>query len=158
MTKGLEWLCHSSSGYSLTSHRGGPVSNPGLVKWDLWWTKWRWGRFSPSTSISLANLYSTNFSTMTITYHPGLVQKSSSGSSTQSLTPLRIKKKPTRPITNHYSTHLRCLRLFTLLWLHHSLFGNGFYSGNSSACMVMTTPITTTESLSPSIVVVGTHF
>jgi hypothetical protein len=22
--------------------------------WDLWWTKWRWGRFSPSTSVSLS--------------------------------------------------------------------------------------------------------
>jgi hypothetical protein len=27
-------------------HRGGPGSNPGLVMWDLWWTKWRWGSFS----------------------------------------------------------------------------------------------------------------
>jgi hypothetical protein len=33
-----------------------------------------WGRFSPSTSVSLANLHSTNFSTITITYHPGLAQ------------------------------------------------------------------------------------
>jgi hypothetical protein len=30
--------------------------------------------FSPSTSISLASFYSTNFSIITITYHPGLVQ------------------------------------------------------------------------------------
>jgi hypothetical protein len=42
--------------------------------WDFWWTKWRWGRLSSSISVSLANLYSTNFSTITITYHPGLVQ------------------------------------------------------------------------------------
>jgi hypothetical protein len=42
--------------------------------WDLWWTKWLWGRFSPSTSVSPANLYSTYFSTITITYHPGLVK------------------------------------------------------------------------------------
>jgi hypothetical protein len=28
--------------------------------WDLWWTKWRWSRFSPSTSVSPANLHSTN--------------------------------------------------------------------------------------------------
>jgi hypothetical protein len=42
--------------------------------WDLWWTKWRWGKFSSSTSVSLANLHSTNFSTITITYHLGLVQ------------------------------------------------------------------------------------
>jgi hypothetical protein len=44
--------------------------------WDLWWTNWRWGRFSPSTSVSPANLHSTNFPTITITitYHPELVQ------------------------------------------------------------------------------------
>jgi hypothetical protein len=42
-------------------------SSPGLVKWDLWWIKWRWGRFSPSTSVSLANLHFTNFSIMIIT-------------------------------------------------------------------------------------------
>jgi hypothetical protein len=29
--------------------------------------------FFPSTSVSPANLNSTNFSTITITYHPGLV-------------------------------------------------------------------------------------
>jgi hypothetical protein len=31
-------------------------------------------QFPPSTSVSPANLHSTNFSTITITYHPGLVQ------------------------------------------------------------------------------------
>jgi hypothetical protein len=58
---------HSSSGQSLASHRGGPRSNPGLVKWDLWWTKWRWGRFSQSTSVSPANLHSTIFSIIIFT-------------------------------------------------------------------------------------------
>jgi hypothetical protein len=28
--------------------------------WDLWWTKWHWGRFSPSTSVSPANSHSPN--------------------------------------------------------------------------------------------------
>jgi hypothetical protein len=55
-------------------HRGGPGSNPGLVMWDLWWTKWWWGRFSGSISVSPVNLHSTNFSTITIAYHMGLVQ------------------------------------------------------------------------------------
>jgi hypothetical protein len=32
------------------------------------------GQGFPSTSVSLANLHSTNFSTITLTYHPGLVQ------------------------------------------------------------------------------------
>jgi hypothetical protein len=32
------------------------------------------GQFSPNTSVSPDNLYSTNFSTITLTYHPGLVQ------------------------------------------------------------------------------------
>jgi hypothetical protein len=31
-------------------------------KWDLWWTKWRWAMFSPSTSVSPANIHSTKFS------------------------------------------------------------------------------------------------
>jgi hypothetical protein len=60
--------------------------------WDLWWTKWLWGMFSPSTSVSPAKLHSTNFSTITIIYHPGLVQQASSGRSTQSAT-AQIKKK-----------------------------------------------------------------
>jgi hypothetical protein len=33
--------------------------------WDLWWTKWRWGKFSKSTLVSLAN--SLKFSVITIT-------------------------------------------------------------------------------------------
>jgi hypothetical protein len=56
----------------LASHRGCPGLNQGLVMCDLWWTKWRWGRFSPSSSDSPANIYSINF--CTITYHLGLVQ------------------------------------------------------------------------------------
>jgi hypothetical protein len=44
-----------------------PGSRPGLVKWDLWWIKWRWGRFSPSTSVSPANLHSTKLSIIIIT-------------------------------------------------------------------------------------------
>jgi hypothetical protein len=54
--------------------RCGPGSNPCLLMWDLWWTKWRWSRFSPSTSVSPANFHSTSFSTITITDHLGLVQ------------------------------------------------------------------------------------
>jgi hypothetical protein len=37
------------------------VSRPSLVKWDLWWTKWRWDRFSPSISVFPAILHSTKF-------------------------------------------------------------------------------------------------
>jgi hypothetical protein len=48
-------------------------SSPGLVMWDLWWTKWRCDRFSPSTSVSPANLHSTNCSTIII-YYLGFVQ------------------------------------------------------------------------------------
>jgi hypothetical protein len=62
------WPRHSWSGKSLVSHRGRPGSPPGLVKWDLWWTKWRRGRFSPSTSVSSAKtVHSTNFFIITIT-------------------------------------------------------------------------------------------
>jgi hypothetical protein len=35
--------------------------------WDLWWTKWHWAWFSPTTSVSLANHNSTKFSILIIT-------------------------------------------------------------------------------------------
>jgi hypothetical protein len=60
--------------------------------WDLWWTKWHWGKFFPSTSVFPANLHSTNFSTIAVTYYPGLIQQGSSGRSTQSPTS-EIKKE-----------------------------------------------------------------
>jgi hypothetical protein len=44
------------------------------VMWDLWWTMWHWGRFSPSTSVSPVNSHSTDCTTHIIIYHPGLVQ------------------------------------------------------------------------------------
>jgi hypothetical protein len=53
---------HSSGGSSPFSHSGGPGSSLDPVMWVLWWTKWRWGRFSPSTSVSPANFHSTNCS------------------------------------------------------------------------------------------------
>jgi hypothetical protein len=50
-----------------TSNQLTPLgSNPDLVKWDFWWTKWCWSRFSPSTSVSPANLHSTKFSIIII--------------------------------------------------------------------------------------------
>jgi hypothetical protein len=47
------------------SHRGGPGSRTGSM-WGFWWTKWHWGRFSPSTSVSPAN-HSTDFSSIILT-------------------------------------------------------------------------------------------
>jgi hypothetical protein len=42
--------------------------------WDLWCTKWHWGWFPPSTSVSIANSHSTNCPTLIIVYHRGLVR------------------------------------------------------------------------------------
>jgi hypothetical protein len=52
------------------SRRG---SSPDQVMWDLWFTKWHWVIFSPSTSVSPVNSHSTDCSTF-IVYHPGRVQ------------------------------------------------------------------------------------
>jgi hypothetical protein len=60
------------SGYSPVSHSGGLGSIPVQVIWDLWWTKWHYGRFPPSTSVSPANYHSTKCSILI--YHPGLEQ------------------------------------------------------------------------------------
>jgi hypothetical protein len=40
---------------------------PVQVMWDLWWTKWHWGRFSASTAVSPTNHHSTNLSIIIIT-------------------------------------------------------------------------------------------
>jgi hypothetical protein len=56
-------------------HLSSPGSNQGLVMWDFVMDKsGTEAGFLPSTSVSPANLHSTNFSTITITYHPRLVQ------------------------------------------------------------------------------------
>jgi hypothetical protein len=42
-----------------------PTATPRVlsqVMWDVWLTKWQWGRFSSSTSVSPANSHSTNYS------------------------------------------------------------------------------------------------
>jgi hypothetical protein len=61
----LKWSRHSSVGRWLPA-AAARARAPGLVKWNLWWTKWR-GRFSPSTSVSPAKLHSTKFSIIIIT-------------------------------------------------------------------------------------------
>jgi hypothetical protein len=65
---------------------------PGQVMWDLWWTKWHWGRFAPSTSVSPANPHCTVCSIIIID-HPGLVQLADVPSGL-SLTPPRGGKTP----------------------------------------------------------------
>jgi hypothetical protein len=45
--------------YAFASHRGGPGSIPGQSMWDLWWTKWQWDSFSPSTSVFSCQFHST---------------------------------------------------------------------------------------------------
>jgi hypothetical protein len=42
---------------------GGLGCSPGQVMWDLWW------------SISFANSQSSDYSTLNIIYHPGLVRQ-----------------------------------------------------------------------------------
>jgi hypothetical protein len=60
--------------WAWASHRGCPGSSPSQAMWVLWWTKWHLGRFSPSTSVSLANCHLTDSSMFIIIYHLGLVQ------------------------------------------------------------------------------------
>jgi hypothetical protein len=50
-------------------------SKPDLIMWDYWWDKVALGRFSPSSSVSPAIVVrSTNYSTITLMYHPGNAQ------------------------------------------------------------------------------------
>jgi hypothetical protein len=65
--------CHSSGSYIPPSQHGSPGSIPGQVMRDLWWAKWHWDRFTPSTLVSPAYPHSTKCSIFT--YYPGLVQQ-----------------------------------------------------------------------------------
>jgi hypothetical protein len=96
-------------------------SRPSLVKWDLWWTKWRRGRFSLSTSVSPASLHSAKFSILTITwgrYNRPEVADMPSGPSLDS-TPhyanFKGKKRKSViliPFKSHYSLHYSLFLLF----------------------------------------------
>jgi hypothetical protein len=62
--------------------------------WDLWWTKWYWGRFSPSTKVSPANPHSTNCSILIIDHRGGYNRTTVADvPSGLSLTPPRETKK-----------------------------------------------------------------
>jgi hypothetical protein len=48
--------------FKTVSHHSGPISITRQVMWDLWRTKWNWGRYSPSTFVSPDNPHSTSCS------------------------------------------------------------------------------------------------
>jgi hypothetical protein len=99
----------------MASHRGGPGSSPGLDMWDLWWTKWRWGRLFPSTSVSLVNIHSTNSSTITIIYHLGLVQYASTGRRVK-WTQSHLTKKNNIPAPNKLNFTFLLIKAESNLW------------------------------------------
>jgi hypothetical protein len=63
------------------------------VMWDLRWTKWHWGRFSPSTSVSPASSQLTDCSTFIIIGAGTIGQLVTDVPSGLSLTPPRETKK-----------------------------------------------------------------
>jgi hypothetical protein len=79
--------------------------------WGLWWTKWHWDRFSPSTSVSPA-IHSTNFSIIIFTggWHSRPIGGRSAGWTqwTPSPTiPIRKKNLPHFLLTNPRVTRLK---------------------------------------------------
>jgi hypothetical protein len=76
--------CGPLSGQSPASHRDSLGSILCEIMWDSWWIKSHWGRFSPSTSASLAN-HSTDCSTIIIIiiHHSGLIQYAKYGRRTK---------------------------------------------------------------------------
>jgi hypothetical protein len=70
----------------------------GQVMWNLWWTKWCWGRFSPSTSVSPVNFHSTDcFTLIVLSSGAGTIGQSVADlPSGLSLTPPQETKKKKR--------------------------------------------------------------
>jgi hypothetical protein len=97
---------------------------PGSM-WGLWWTKWHWGRFSKSTSISPVN-HSTNFSIIIITrgwYNRPLVAAVPTGPNWTPPSTIPNKKKKEAHTGMDRSRQNRVLRL-ELVPLR---FSNKFY-------------------------------
>jgi hypothetical protein len=65
--------------------------------WGLWWTKWHWGKFSPSTSVSPANSHSTKCSILI--YHLGLVPQPKYQMNSGTPHPTKLKNNWTKPIS-----------------------------------------------------------
>jgi hypothetical protein len=58
---------HSWGGWSPAFLSGGLCLSPEQAMREIWGTMWHWGGFSPSTSVSPANIYFTIRSTLPIT-------------------------------------------------------------------------------------------
>jgi len=43
----VRWPCRGPGNYLPVCHCGDWHLTPGQSMWDLWWTKWHWGRFLP---------------------------------------------------------------------------------------------------------------
>jgi hypothetical protein len=68
-----QWISGRATAQAVSrgaSHRGGPGSIPRQVMWDLRWTKWHWGGFPPSVSVSSTNSHSTKCSTFILPLKP----------------------------------------------------------------------------------------
>jgi hypothetical protein len=89
-------------------------SRPGLSYGILWWTEWRWGRFSPSTSVSPAKFPSTNCSKNHPYLSSGVCTVGQSGRSTRDLD--RYLGTQYRPTNNNKKINMYMLAINTHLY------------------------------------------
>jgi hypothetical protein len=95
-------------------YRDGLGSSPSQVMCGLWWTKWHWGWFSPSTSISPAN-HPTDCSTLIIIIITGCTVGQTVADVPSGLTPLQEKNlfllTTWRPLSTKVGTNFANKRL-----------------------------------------------
>jgi hypothetical protein len=103
-------------------------SKPDLGMWDLWWDKVALGRFSSSSSVSPAIVVrSTNYSTITLIYHPGkMYNRPICGCSTGAYTNLGDLQRDLMGVKSHPTKLKKLLRawlyLLSSLALHFGKF------------------------------------
>jgi hypothetical protein len=107
---GVDWRIfkrgpsHNCGCYPPASHRGCLGSIQSQIKWDFCWTKWHWGGFSRSISISSANSHSISCSTFVKHYTIwGYVV---------SILTVKLNRKSYLPLTLHWSHKKRSLLQF----------------------------------------------
>jgi hypothetical protein len=102
--------------------------------WDVWWTKWHCGRFSPSTSISPVNLHSTRCRTITIIwvcYNRAIVAEIPSG---LCLTPTNNNNNNNNKTAGrwHGKSQFRNISWYKMAQLFHS-----FINGSTALCWAL---------------------
>jgi hypothetical protein len=84
--------------------------------WEFWRTKWPWGRFSPSTSVSSAKHSIACSTLIIIIHHPGWYNSLNSGRRTKRTQPHPTQETKEQKLRTVYVTAILTVAMNLILW------------------------------------------